>query len=191
MSWNSQYKNKYKCKDPNLIITAVQAFPNMVNTVEKCNEFYKIDLVSKDLFYREIYAYLQYRHAGRDFIPIAFEDKVPKLKKLKNIGNSYFWCIAYKSDNRYIDYSTAIKYLKHYSSYHNDISNVFNQNLVADALRAYVRENGKDLNYDRKFNLIYNNNITIIKDNTVEDWIKHLEDLPNRNIYEIIFNEFY
>jgi hypothetical protein len=208
--WKNRYKI-YKTSDPNLLITAVRAFPNIEDTIEKANKYYEIDAVAKDEKYREIYAYMNLLHWGRDFIPIAFADRIPKLQKLQNlnpIDKSYFWCVGYVSPYlkggaasinkpaRSIDlpsFDTMLDWFKYHVKNYNSASSSINTNLFEDALRKYISENSPEkLDPSRRFNLMYNN-ATIIsfnRDMKTEDMINHLENLKNRDFYEILVNDF-
>lgn len=96
MSWGGRYKI-YKTSNPNLIITAVCAFPNVYNTLEKVIDYYGVKALQKDPLLLDIHS--EYEHAsGRSFIPLYFADDCPKLARLQEltpVGKSFFWCIAY------------------------------------------------------------------------------------------------
>ena len=213
--WKTRYNNIYKCKDPNLVITSVCAFPNVEDTIDKCNSYYKIDSLNNDLVYRELIAYIELTRGGRDFIPIAFSDKVPKLNKLqelKPVGKSYFWCIGYvskylkggsKSINapyRSIDeptFETLFTWFKHHVKNYNDSDSIttnhdLHKKCLIKYIYDYIDNNNVNVNRSRVFQLIQNSRINIQDDRktTTYHWIDHIENLKNRDIYEIIVNDF-
>ena len=47
--WKSRYKSIYKTDDPQLVITAVQSFPNIYDTLEKNIDYYNIKKLKEDL----------------------------------------------------------------------------------------------------------------------------------------------
>ena len=212
--WKSRYIRRYKTSDPNLIITAVCAFPNIQNTLEKAKEYYEIDKTSKDEKYRDILAYYHLVHGGNEFIPIALSDTVPKLEKLQKltpIDKSYFWCIAYvspclegaadsvgKQSNsiKSPSYDVLLDWLKHFvTNYDSSEYSSVSRKLFNDALRKYINDYAPSkLHYHRKFDMIYNNStfieFTENRNLTPNDWVAHLENLLNRDIYEIITNDF-
>lgn len=218
MSWKTRYKNIYSTSDKNLIITAVQSFPNLYDTVEKSNEYYEIENVNKDLLYRDLLSFY-YLMNGNDFIPIAFEDKCPRLKNLANInpiGKSFFWCIGYISpyltngisgirgtNGKKIsipDFEILVNWLDyHIKNYVSDKHSTINQFLFKQALIKYVNEylekniiTKNKIDNGRLFDLIYNKKTVINFNNElkVEHWVEYLQDLTYRDIYEIIVNDF-
>jgi hypothetical protein len=200
------------CEDPNLVITAVCAFPNIEDTIEKCNKYYEIEELNNDPIYKEMTTYLNYLSMGRDFTPIAFADRIPKLEKLQKlqpVDKSYFWCVGYVTpylvgNNRALlkpsrslnqpTYETFLMWLEHrVKNYDDSTSSTYNCSLFENALRDYIREKSDGIvNDNRRFNLIYNNRTVISnkRDMTINDWIDHLKNLPNRDIYEIMVNDF-
>ena len=202
----------FTTKDPNLIITAVQYFPNINTDYKIYQENNNVKQIQEDLIYRELMAYYYLVHGGRDFIPLYFEDKCPKLAILQNkypLQKSMFWCIGYVSNSlqntskallrpsksiNTPDLNTLLAWLKYYcKNYSDNIGSGINRALAEDYLRKYVIDNSKDIvDYSRRFSLIYNCStiFTINRDYTVNDWINHLENLPNRSIYEIMINDF-
>lgn len=211
MSWKNRYKI-YKTSDPNLLITAVCSFPNIYDTIEKVNEYYDIEKIQNSELYKEIYAYYNLVHSGRDFIPVAFADRIPKLNNLQRVnplGKGYFWCVGYVSKsliggassiNKHAksittpNFETLLSWLKYHSeNISNSTSSNVNRALFNDALRKYIIENNPaKLDGSRRFDLIYNCNTIadINRDLTTADWVAHLEGLKNRNLYEIIVNDF-
>jgi len=218
MSWKVRYKNIYSTNDKNLLITAVQSFPNLYDTVEKCNEYYEIEKVNNDLLYRDLLSFYHLMN-GNDFIPISFEDRCPKLKNLSNInpvGKSFFWCIGYISP--YLlngiegirgncgkkislpDFEILINWLDyHIKNYVSDEHSTINRFLFKQSLIKYVNEyldkniiTKNRIGNDRLFDLIYNKK-TIIdfdRDLKTDYWVEYLQDLTYRDIYEIIVNDF-
>lgn len=206
--WKQRYKY-YLTKDPQYVITAVSTIKTQ-NYFENLNKFYKIEELHNDSIFKELYAY-SLLLAGYDFIPIAFSDKVSKLDKLPIVKGflEMFWCIGYispyfngqnksilKQCNREIitpSYSTLLMWLKHHvNNYTDSKHNSINQTLAKECLRKYILENVDDtiITQQRRFNLMYNNHVCFIDKFDCQDWIKHLETLSTRDLYEIIVNEF-
>jgi len=200
----------YMCKDPQYVICAV-AVHKLFDTIEKLNEVYAIDKINNDPIYKELYSYYA-QCKGNDFIPVALEDKIPRLGKLPKFkfnGIDMYWCVGYV--NPYIvggnkallsssktlnspSYELLLTWLKHHvHNYSDSIHSGVNQLLASDCLRAYVRENKKDfkLSQSRHFKLTCNNKVTFMNgEEPCDGWIEHLENLSTRNFYEIIVNDF-
>lgn len=205
-------KKMFLTSNPDYIITAICDFPNINTSIEIYKKNNNIEQIQKDEKYRNILAYYYVVHAGHDFIPIYFADdneKLAKLDKLYPQGKSTFWCLGYISDcvkdkNKAIlrnhkslntpSLETMLDWLKYHSkNYTNDIHSLINKYLAEDYLKKWIEENSKDkIEYHRKFKLIYNCSTVFDKNKewAIEDWIKHLENLQNRDFYEIIVNDF-
>jgi hypothetical protein len=209
--WHNR-KKLFLTRNPNYVITAIGYFPNMNTSIALYKENTDIVRLQEDKKYRNIIAYYELFHGGHDIIPLYFADdnvKIAKLDKLYPQGRSYFWCLAYVSDclkdkNKAIlhgynslaipSLETLLGWLKYYSkNYCNDTSSRINRCLAQDYLKKWIIDNSNDkISYDRRFKLIYNCStiFEMNKELTVEDWITHLENLPNRDFYEIIVNDF-
>jgi len=207
-----QHSKIYPTSNPNLIITAICGFPNLEDTLEIVNEVYKIDDLNTDKKFREIYSYYYLLHGGRHFIPIAFSDRIPKLEKLqalKPMGKGWFWCIGYVSTclegganslnafSRKLNtplFNECLEYLEYHTKhYESSTTNSINSCLAKDCLRKYVYENAPEkLDAGRRFQLLYNNStiFDLNHDWTMKDWLDHLHNLKNRDIYEILVNDF-
>lgn len=205
--WKQRYKY-YLTKDPQYIITAVSTIKTQ-NYFENLNKFYKTEELLNDPIYKDLYTYTLLNQ-GYDFVPIAFSDKIPKLNKLPKIESflEMHWCIGYissyfKGQNRSItktcgreiitpSYDILLNWLKHHvNNYDNSKHSSINQSLASECLRKYINENiDVKISYSRKFNLIYNNEVCMIKSGNCLNWINILEKLNTRDIYEIIINEF-
>lgn len=205
--WKLRYKY-YLTKDPQYVITAVSTIKSQ-NYFENLNKFYQIEELQNDPIYKELYTY-SLLVDGYDFIPIAFSDKIPKLNNLPKIESflEMHWCIGYISpyfvgQNRNIHswkreiinpgYTVLLNWLKHHVyNYTNSQHNSINQNLASECLRAYISENINTItiSQQRRFKLIYNNKILMLNTEDPYYWIKHLENLYNRDLYEIIVNDF-
>jgi hypothetical protein len=212
MSWRSVYNKKYSTSNPNLLIASVCNYPHRRHSIEELNEDYDINRLNADEVYRDIIAYYYLAHGGREFIPIGFSDRYPKLanlQKLTPVGDGFFWCVGYVS--LYLnggassvrkpctsittpDFETLLLWLKHYTqNYNSSRGSTISSNLFVDALRKYINDNAPEtLHQGRKSQLIYNNHSPLVNDinSTPADWVKHLENLKNRNIYEIMVNDF-
>lgn len=207
--WKNVYEKIFKCRDKQYVITSVCAFPYRQDTIEKCNEYYKINQLNDDAVFREMYAFYALME-GRDFIPIGFADRFPKLNKLQElqpVRQGFFWCVGYvsscllKNDNKTntIQYPTSEKFLNwlehHCEEYSDDVDLNINKFLASNCLRQYVSENSKNkIDEHRVYGLIYNNDVIFNfpenKNWTSKDWINHLKNLKKRDIFEIIVNDF-
>lgn len=90
-------------------------------------------------------------------------------------------------------YDVLLMWLEHHIKNYNDsIHHSYNRCIFKIALRLYVSDKVKNnIDNSRLFNLIYNNNISVYHTAvTATDLLEHLKNLPNRNIYEIIVNDF-
>ena len=209
--WHNR-KKLFLTRNPNYVITSIRYFPNINTSVELYKKDNDIVRLQEDKKYRNIVAYYELFYGGHDLIPLYFADdnvKIAKLDKLYPQGRSYFWCLAYVSDyladkNKAIlrscrslntpSLETLLDWLKYYSkNYCNDTSSLINRRLAQDYLKKWIVDNSKDkISHNRRFELIYNCS-TIFEMNrelTVKDWITHLENLSNRDFYEIIVNDF-
>lgn len=205
--WNRRYRKIYKTSDENLIITAVCSFPNINDTLEKAIDYYRVKELQKSPKYLEIMSDYQ-QHDGRFFIPIYFEDQVPKLAKLQKlnpIGKGWFWCIGYKNSNvtrgrndcntyyspSYKWYKSRLKiWLKEYYTPHSSVtSHLFHQ-----AIKMWIYENTEhfsDEEKNRRFKLIENSNLSIDEYHlSPEDYLIYLCAMENSNIYEFMFKTF-
>ena len=209
--WRQRYKY-YMTKDPQYVITAVSTIATW-NHFEKLNETYRIDQLEKDPLYRELYAYCL-QSDGYDFIPIAFSDRVPKLAKLPKLESflEMHWCIGYITPyfvggntnllsgvgkRREIiipSFEILMGWLKHHvNNYTDSPHNSINQTLAKECLRKYIyeHENIGDIKQARKFTLLANNKVCFLDDiDNCQGWIDYLENLKNRELYEIVVNSF-
>lgn len=205
--WKNRYKY-YLTRDPQHVITAVSTIKTQ-NEFSNLNKFYQIDELEKDSLFKELYAYVLLLQ-GYDFVPVAFSDRIPKLNKLPKIKSfiEMHWCVGYVSpylvsgtkslisgcrEIKSPSYDTLLLWLKHHvANYSESIHSSINQNLAIECLRKYLMENRNSVNIsdNRYFKLVYNNSVEFIKKGTCIDWISHLENLSNRDYYEIIINEF-
>jgi hypothetical protein len=193
-------------KDPMYVITSVSTF-KFLNDFKDLNTTYKIDKLESDKTYRDLYSYCELRN-GCDFIPIAFSDRVPKLNRLSKVGDLH-WCIGYispyfvggnkslmKSCGREItspSYELLLSWFKyHVNNYNSSADNYINQKLAEYCLVAYVNKikDEHSISKNRLFKLIYNNKVVFNKSGNCLEWIEHLENLPNRDFYEIVVNDF-
>jgi hypothetical protein len=199
-------------KDPNYIITNVCYFPNINTTYQLYKEDNQVGVIQKDEKYRELMAYYELVSGGHNFIPIYLEDDCPKLGELQKkypLKRSFYWCIGYVSS--YLEngsksllqgghkvnepsLETLLDWLEYYSSnYVDSIHSCVNQLFANNYLRQYIYLKTKDDEKlsNRRFKLIYNCS-TVFDDRelTIKDWINHLKNLSNRDIYEILVNDF-
>ena len=205
MSWKSRYKNVYKTSNPRLVITAVSSFPNIYDTVEKCIEYYRVKELQKDpnlLFIESLYELFH----GRDFIPLYFEDDCPKLKKLRtdHLSKGMFWCIAYinpclrKEWGGKIETPSFTKYLELFKYSLDFLNGYLWEFLFENCVEKYIyeqTENWTDYQKSRRFQLICNSSLNFLR-HTAEyhpdknKCLEFIENLYERNIYEIIVNEY-
>ena len=167
MSWRQVYKKHYKTDNPNLIIASVCNFPNRRHSIEELNEDYEIEKLNTDEVYRDIMAYYYLVHGGRDFIPVGFSDRYPKLAKLQKltpVSEGFFWCIGYVSpclnggassvrksctSITTPDFDTLLSWLKHYNiKYNASRGSTISSNLFADTLRRYINDNAPNTLHD-------------------------------------------
>lgn len=202
--WKTRYKNTYKTSNPNLIITAVCAFPNIQDSLEKAIEYYGVKDLQKDQMLLEIKADYGY-HNGRYFIPLYFSDDIPKLGKLKDLGKGFFWCIGYQSPNviRNSEYSSTYSMPSHkqykiwleywihtrYIGQYDSIANF----LFEQCIKAYVYENSKEFDEElkhRRFDVIANHNLRFKPTENSQDMLKFIDKMYITNWYEFVFKEF-
>lgn len=205
--WNRVYDKVYKTSDSDLIITAVCSFPNINDTLEKVIEFYKVKQLQQSKKYLEIMSDFEHEN-GRYFVPLYFEDQVPKLaklQKLKPIGKGWFWCVGYKNPNLTIKGKHACSFLtppyKWYKSrlkiwlkeYHTEYSSV-TSHLFKQAIKMWIYENTKDFSgkeKNRRFKLIENSNLSIDEYKfSPEDYLIYLRAMEQANVYEFMFKSF-
>lgn len=207
--WKNIYKNIYKTSNPDLFITSVCAFPNIHTTIEKVNEYYDIDKIHNDPLYLNIYSDYCF-DAGRKYIPVCFEDKLPKLSKLKAsnpIGKGFFWCVVYKNpsyDSKKWTYNTPShawyrEMLEHWlNNYHVEHSSI-TKHLFEQSVKTWVYENSKNLNEHekhRRFKFIENSRLVFLDrmgdqpQLTKEDYLGYLDDMYKTNWYEFVFKSY-
>lgn len=201
MSWKSIYKNIYKTSNPNLFISAVSSFPNIVDTVEKAIIDYDVKKLQKDSTYLKLEALYQLLN-GRNIIPLYFEDDCPKLKRLPTLEKGMFWCILYKSEyyTKKSKYSSQIsmpsyielKQLLTYSE--NNLEKKYNYFLFPHIVKQYIYDNSKnwsDIEKSRRFQLIENSTLLNIDyDTTYNEMVDYIKNMESMNIYEFIFKSF-
>lgn len=179
-----------------------------VNTAERYKKVYDVDSLQKNEEYRNLMAYYYYSQ-GYLCLPLYFSDDNEKIKRLERLYplKGYLWCIAYVSDyaldingkklnspTKTIStpsYDTLLNWLKYYQniSTHND---VVTKSLAKECIRKWVEEHTDNKATDsRKFLLIYNNRSIVQDYELLKHTIEHLEKLHERNIYEVIVNDFY
>ena len=203
--WKTRYRNIYKTSNPNLIITAVQCFPNIVYTLDKAISYYKVKELQQDPTYLEIEALYNVHDSGRDFIPLYFEDDCPKLGRLKDLGKGWFWCIGYRSPHLEIgEYSRKLnlpnqavyRTLMQYSF--QKLQGLHSIYLFENCVRQYVCqhfENATEFQNKKLFKAMSNSKLRMLY-NVLERELKYevcwefVSEMYNRDIYEFIFNEF-
>ena len=196
----------YKTRNPNLIITQVCNFPNINDTLEKNIKHYNLEKIQKDDTYRDIIAHCELAYGGCDFIVYALQDTVPKLANLKPHGKGWFWCIGYVSPTlqnaanalnkpskriNQPNFNGLYEWLKYYKDNHGDSYHyIYGQKLFLDALHLYIYDNKPEqVDSHRIFNLIQRSNF-VKNFETLTEALEHLDNLPNRDWYEIIVNDF-
>lgn len=202
--WKNRYKI-YRTLKPEFIITAVKSFPNIVDTVDKAISYYKVKELQSDETLLNIYS-LYNLFDGRDFIPLYFEDDVPKLKKLKPISPGMFWCIGYMSpylklqDNKYtremqIPSHIELKEFLVYA-FSKKLDDIYIRFLFDMCIHKYIYEQTTSYftqnQKHRLFQLIQNTKMYFPYNDkyNLNDCIDFIEAMYTRNIYEFIFNEF-
>lgn len=205
--WKQRYNKIFKTSKPNLVITSVCAFPNLQDTLEKAVEYYGVKQLQKDQTLLEIKADFHCNH-GCDFIPLYFQDDIPKLAKLEKInprGKGFFWCIAYQSPNliRHSEFSSTynmpshkqykvwLEYWinKHYKGQHDSIANF----LFRQCVKAYVYEQSNNFSEelkDRRFDVIANCNLRFKPTENAKDMLDFIDKMYITNWYEFVFKEF-
>ena len=203
--WKSRYKNLFKTSNPNLIITGVKSFPNIIDTVEKAIVDYKVKEFQKDPLLLEIES-LFWLENGRDFIPLYFEDDCPKLKNLKPFKEKgMFWCVGYINPavtsrnawGRSITLPTHDRF-KDLLEYAVKTNNNCWKYLFEQCITQYVYEKTKnwaDVQKQRRFKFICNTglhvmNASVNKYPTPDMCMPFIENMYKRDIYEFIFNEY-
>jgi len=207
--WKNIYKKIYKTSNPNLFITAVCAFPNIHTNVEKVNDYYEIEKIQNDPLYLSIYSDYCFS-VGRNYIPVCFEDRLPKLAKLqalKPIEKGFFWCVVYKSpfyDSNNNTYNTPSnkwyrEMLEHWlNNYHVEHSSITNH-LFEQSVQTWIYENSKEFNEHekhRRFKFIENSTLVFLDRKgdqpklTKEDYLEYLDNMYKTNWYEFVFKAF-
>lgn len=215
--WRERYVKEFKYSQPNMFITAVCAFPNMHDTVDKVKEYYQVEENQKDPIRMEICA-LGNINAGRNFIPLYFEDQEPKLLDFKiaedfGYKKGWFWCVAYRSPCYIQHYSksgeetgASINYPKHkvWREYlEHSLSNLngyCSEFLFTEAVMHWIYEQTAhwgQRDKSRRFQLIQNTSLECLSCNQFcfyklekERYIEFLDNMYERDIYEFIFHEF-
>lgn len=205
--WRTRYKNKFKTSNPRLIITAVQSFPNMTDTVEKAIIEYNVKALQKDPVLLEITSLFWMDH-GCNFIPLYFQDDCPKLAKLPKLeAKSMFWCVGYQHEAYYriSEHASRITHPGHKKyrelleyTLDKDVNSSVWQYLFKSAVDQYVNEQTKDWTPEqksRRFKFICNTDLKFLRVSV--DYqpdrgsaMKFLDDMYTRDIYEFIFNEY-
>jgi len=201
MSWKSIYKNVYKTSNPNLFISAVCSFPNIVDTVEKAIVDYEVKQLQKDPIHLKLQA-LYNIYNGRRYTPLYFEDDCSKLKNLPYINKGYFWCILYKSEYLTIksQHSSQIsrpsyeELLELLDYSHNNLKGKYNQFLFHHIINSYIYSKTEFFNEkekSRRFQLIENSSLIGINHKTTyEEMKEYIKNMNLMNIYEFIFKAF-
>lgn len=207
--WKSRYNNSYKTSDPNLIITSVCSFPNLIDTIEKAVEYYNVKEFQKDKTLLDIISEFWF-HNGNDFIPLYFADDIPKLNKLqelKPINKGFFWCICYQnpyfnpvkhsySSPSHKQYREWLEYWM--DNYHKEHSSI-TSHLFKQCVYTWIYENSKDFSESmksRRFDMIANKRLEVQSGSydtmlsTKEQMINYIEEMYNTNLFEFIFKAF-
>ncbi len=196
--WLNRYKI-YKTRNPELIITCVRSFPNLVYTIDKAKKYYKIDILKDNIELFNIYSLYNLIDGGVNFLPICFEDECIKLQNLKNVvnpGKGWFWCIGrmspYLIQDTYIreiklpDHITLKKMLIYSIDKVEDTITEFLFNLCVKKFIYENTDNFDSAQCQTRFKLIEN---TKLKTNS-KHYLEFIHEMENRNIYEFMFNEF-
>ena len=145
----------YRTNDPNLIISAVQYFPKMNNSVEKISQFIGTEKFAKDLKLTEIVATYENYYGGHDFVPIHFANTCPKLEKLQKYikTKNMFVCIGYIS----LVYPSHVKFKEYVEYYPFDIDSNIWKWLFKQCILSYIHEQTSNWDIETKehlFNLV-------------------------------------
>lgn len=190
--YNLRYKNIYRTNNPNLVISAVQYFPKMNNSVEKISQFIGTEKYANNLKLAEIVATYENYYGGHDFVPIHFANTCPKLEKLQKYikTENMFVCIGYIS----LVYPSHIKFKEYVEYYPFDIDSTIWKWLFKQCILSYIHEQTSNWDIETKehlFNLVGNSYIKFLSDKslTKEKAMQFINNMYDRNIYEFIINE--
>lgn len=205
MSWKWRYKNLFKTSNPNLIITAIQSFPNLYNTIEKNVELFKTKELQSDSKLLEIMSLHGLLVEGNGFIPLYFEDDCPKLSKLRNLKPKderkydWFWCICYV----YPGYEglgkgvSKINLPKHqrfcelleYSI--KELDGRYCEFLFNWSIKTYISEQTRNFNEVERYNHYKLGSEVLFDwryDKIKSEGLEFIDNMYSRNIYELMFN---
>ena len=209
--WKTRYKRKFKTNNPELIITAVRAFPNIQDTVEKAAIYYQTALNQQFPLRKEISSLLNIEH-GCDFIPLYLSDTCPRLANLPFIDKGWFWCIGYQNKcqtfhneySRSITYPTHEKYmllLNYYLSHKEEtqMGEHHGEYLFTKAVNQFVYENTKgftEFQNQKRSRVMNSDSLVCLSPNRDQsktkesDYLPFIEKMYKRDMYEFMFNEY-
>lgn len=197
-------KHIFKTRNPNLVISAIQFFPNINNTVEKMVAVNNTVALRNDPMLLHITAiYTQFNH-GEEFVPIHFIDTCPKLEKFQKYitTKSMFACIGYRYTGYPLSHEkspiivpTYLEYKKYLSYLCDSSDELMWKWFFVECVKQYIYEKTKHLSEElrhRRFYVIENKKMPIIWSNNFskKDSLDFIDNMHNRNIYELMFTEF-
>ena len=212
--WRNRLDREFKTNNPNLIITAVLAFPNFNNTLEEILKYYHAKENQADYVRLHIESLYNF-YSGRDFTPLYFEDTHPQLGRLPNIGKGWFWCIGYvptifEERNKYsrkVILPTHLQYKELLEYSINNLNGYCADYLFKNCVHNYVYEKTKYFNDEqkhRRFQIIENTDLIFLdgkksfdgRTNTsnkpsLNEYLEFIDGMYERDIYEFMFNEYY
>lgn len=200
--WSRRYRI-YKTDNPQLIITAVQSYPNMINTLDKAVKFFKTNELQSDSKLLEIVSLHGLLRSGCNFTVLHLADTCPKLNNLKNVGDSWFWCIGYINPAYNVEYrslnSTISKinepsHARYYELLEYSINNLdgkYCQFLFDRCIINYISEQTRhftDEDNHIKYRLGTRVSYDWSEDKICKEGLQFIDNMYLRNIYELMFN---
>jgi hypothetical protein len=202
------HEKVYKTSDPELFIIAVKSWSRVITVADAIKEYNVIENQKHPARLKINHLLNLEGNSIQRFIPLYFENDVPKLKNLPKLDEGFIWCIAHKNPfiTKWVDgHARQItppphkEYLRLLKYSLEELNNYGAEHLFEKVVQSHVIKKTDffdDLQKSQRFKMIFNTTLKVLYPRKYEDKIKpeqyldFIEKMYDRNIYEFMFNEY-